>query len=77
MEAHSTADLVSIISQEIPIDVTTAFMESTKIKDTTISCMTDIDTLSSVSFYIVTVINLKVLCHAILKTILRICLTSN
>ena len=32
------------------IDVTTAFMESSKIKDTMVSSMTDIDTLSGISF---------------------------
>ena len=50
MEVYSTADLVSIISQEMLIDVTIVFMESTKIKNMTIACMANDDTLSSVSF---------------------------
>ena len=77
MEVYSTADLVSIISQEMLIDVTIVFMESTKIKNTIIACMTDVDTLSGVSFYIVTAINLRILRHAILMIVLRICPTSS
>ena len=50
MEAYSTPDLVSIIFQEMTIDVTNAFMESTKIKNTMISRMIDIDTLFGISF---------------------------
>ena len=50
MEVYSTTDLVSVTSQEISIDVTTAFMKSMKIKETIISCMTDIDTLLGLAF---------------------------
>ena len=50
MESYSSADLISVISQELPVDVTTAFMESMKIKDTMVSSMTNIDTLSGISF---------------------------
>ena len=50
MDAHSTADLISIISQEIPIDITAAYMESTKIKNSMISSMTDIGSLTGISF---------------------------
>ena len=32
IEIQNTADLISVISQEIHIDVTTAFMESTLVK---------------------------------------------
>ena len=50
MEVHNTAGLISIISQDMPIDVTTVFMESMKIKETVIPRMTDIDTLSGLAF---------------------------
>ena len=50
MEAHSSVDLISIISQEMPIDVTAAYMESTKIKNSMMSSMTDIGSLSGISF---------------------------
>merc|ERR1740124_2175111 len=47
---HNTAYLISIISQEMPIDITTALMEFMKIKEALISRMTDINTLSGVDF---------------------------
>jgi len=50
IEVHNTADLISIISQEISIDVTTAFMESTKIKEMVMPRISDIDTISGLAF---------------------------
>ena len=50
MDAHSTADLISIISQEMPIDVTAVFIEATKIKNSMISSITDIGSLTGISF---------------------------
>ena len=50
IEIQNTADLISVISQEIPIDVTTAFMESTLVKEKIMSSMTDIGNLAGLAF---------------------------
>ena len=50
IDVQNTADLISVISQEIPIDVTTAFMESTRVKEKIIGSMTDISNLSGLAF---------------------------
>ena len=50
MDIHDTADLVSVMSQEMPIDVTTAFMESSTLKSAIISSMTDVCNLTGLSF---------------------------
>ena len=50
MEVHNTTDLISMVSQKMLIDVTTVFMESMKIKETVISHITDIDTMSGLFF---------------------------
>ena len=50
VEIQNTADLISVISQEIPIDVTTAFMESTLVKKKIMSSMTDISNLTGLAF---------------------------
>ena len=60
MEAHNTVDLISIISQEMPIDVTAAYMESIQIRDSIMYSMTNIGSLSSIFFYLATVVKLKV-----------------
>ena len=50
MDVYPTSDIMSAISQEMPIDVTTAYMESTKVKEKLISRMTDVGNLSGVAF---------------------------
>ena len=50
VDVHSVSDLISIISQEIPIDVTSAFMESNRIKETVIRSMTDFSNLTGLAF---------------------------
>ena len=42
MDVYPTSNIMSVISQEMPIDVTAVYMESTKIKEKLISCMTDV-----------------------------------
>ena len=46
IDVQNTADLISMVSQEIPINVTTAFMESTQVKEKTMASMTDISNLT-------------------------------
>ena len=50
VDIHSVSDLVSIISHEIPIDVNSAFIESTRIKESVISSMTVIMNLTGLAF---------------------------
>ena len=50
IDVHNTADLISVISQEVPIDVVTAFMESTRVKKKIFSRMTVIDNLAGLAF---------------------------
>jgi len=47
---RNTVDLISVISQEVPIDVTTVFMESTRAKKRIISNMPAAGYLSGVAF---------------------------
>ena len=51
MEAHNTADLISIISQEMPIDVTAAYMESIQIRDSIMYSMTNICRIILFQYY--------------------------
>ena len=50
IEIQNTADLISVVSQEIPIDVTAAFMESTRVKEKSMSSITDIGNLTGLAF---------------------------
>ena len=49
IDVQNTADLISVISQEIPIDVTTAFTESTRVKEKIFGSMTDINNLTGLA----------------------------
>ena len=40
MDVHNESDLMTIISREMPIDVTAAHMESTRVKNKVITSMT-------------------------------------
>ena len=46
VDVHNVSNLVSIISQEIPIDVTSVFMESNQIKESIIASMNDYGNLT-------------------------------
>lgn len=48
--AHDTADLISFILAEMPIDITVVFMEPSKAKDDIISRITSIINLSGITF---------------------------
>ena len=50
IDVQNTVDLISVISQQIPINVTTAFMKSTRVKENIISSMTIIDNLTGLTF---------------------------
>ena len=50
MDIHNASDLMAVISQEIPIDVTAALMESTRVKNKVIASMTDVENLSGIAF---------------------------
>lgn len=50
IETQNTANLISVVSQEISIDVTTTFMESTRAKENIISSIIDISNLTGLSF---------------------------
>jgi len=50
MDVHNESDLMTIISQEMPIDVTAAHIESTRVKNKVIASMTDVENLSGIAF---------------------------
>ena len=50
IDVQNTADLISVISQEIPIDITAAFMDSTRLKNNIISGMNNIGNLTGLAF---------------------------
>ena len=50
MDIHNTTDLILFMSQEMPIDVTTVFMESSKLKSDSIASMTDVCNSTGLSF---------------------------
>ena len=50
IDIHNTVDLMSVVSQDMPIGVTVAFMESKRIKERIIASMTDVDNLSGLAF---------------------------
>jgi len=50
MDVHNASDLMTIISQKIPIDVTAAHMESTRIKNKVIASVTNVENLSGTAF---------------------------
>ena len=50
VNTHNVSDLVSIISQEISIDVASAFMESNRIKESIIASMTNYSNLTGLAF---------------------------
>ena len=50
LDVQNTADLISVISQEIPINVTTAFVESTRVKEKIVGSMTDSSNLTGLAF---------------------------
>ena len=50
VNVHNASDLMSVISQEIPIDVTAAHIESTKVKNKVLASMTDVENLSGIAF---------------------------
>jgi len=50
INVQNTADLMSIMSQEMPADVTEACMESTRCKEKIIASMTDVNNLSGLDF---------------------------
>ena len=50
LDVHDTPDLVSVISSELPIDVTSAFMEYGRIKKLVMSSLTNVTNLSSLDF---------------------------
>ena len=50
MDVYPTSDIMSLISQEIPIDAATMYMGSTKVKDILISRMTDVENLFGLAF---------------------------
>lgn len=50
MDVRSASDLVSTIFHEIPINTTTAYMESTLVDSAVISNLTLVDNLTEISF---------------------------
>ena len=50
MEDISISDLTSVVANELPIDITNAFVEATAIKDTIMSQGFNVSNLSGVSF---------------------------
>ena len=50
IDIQNTADLISVVSQEIPINVTTAFMELIRVKEKIMASTTDISNLTGLAF---------------------------
>ena len=50
MDIYNTADLILVMPQEMPIDVTSSFMESSKLKLDIVASMTDVCNLTGLSF---------------------------
>ena len=50
MDVHSCSELATLISSELPIDVTTAYMESKVVREDILSCMTKVENLTGLAF---------------------------
>lgn len=49
LDVHDTVDLISVISSEIHIDVTSTFMESSRVKEAVIASLTHVHSRSDTS----------------------------
>ena len=64
---HDTADLISDILSEIPIDVITALMEPGRVKDVVMLSLTNVSNLSNLTFLHNIGLHAKILVSTVLK----------
>ena len=50
LDVHDTADLISVISSEIPIDVTSTFMEANRVNEAVIASLNHVSNLLAIFF---------------------------